>query len=403
MSKEKRLVVVIALITAICLLGDAMLYIVLPIFWRDFGLTSIWQVGVLLSINRFIRLPINPFIGYLYQRIPKKYGLYIACSLAVITTLSYGFAKEFWILLIMRSLWGVAWSIMRLGGFLSVIDASNDQNRGELIGTYNGLWGLGGLLGMLAGGFFVDLFSLEIVCTVFALLALISLPMIHFMIPLSENNVDDAKHNLQKNNQLFKQRDVIRIMTMGLLISLIIYGVFASFLSKLIVIHHGDTLNFYSITIGAATVAGIIQAIRWSWDPFLAPKVGRLLDKKFNKHIVLTIMSLLYGIYFLLLSIKAASILWFGALLFLQLLSTIIVTSMDTVVTHLANKVDKVKVMTLYTVIIDVGAALGPIIVFSTIDWLGATSLHIFVSILCILFLSLNLNHLKSEKTTLSA
>lgn len=402
MEKEKKLVVVIALITALCLLGDAMLYIVLPIYWKDFGLTSIWQVGILLSINRFIRLPINPFIGFLYNRIPKKHGLYIACLLAIITTLSYGFVKEFWILLIMRCLWGVAWSIMRLGGYLSIIDASNDNNRGELIGTYNGLYGLGGLFGMLTGGFLVELLSLEKVCLLFSILALITIPMIHFIIPLSSNNTEQTDHNPLQSKHLFKHKEVVQTMTMGLIVSLIISGIFTSFLSKLIVLHHGGTITLSSLTVGAATVAGTIQAIRWGWDPFLAPMIGRLLDKKLNKNIVLSVTSLLYGIIFISLSSHVVIITWLSFLLFLQLLSTIMVTTMDTVVSQLANKMDKVKIMTLYTVIVDFGAAVGPIIVFSTIDWLGATFLYIIVSFLCIVFVSLSFNSFKNEKVTIS-
>jgi hypothetical protein len=65
-TDAKKPVVVIALITAVCLLGDTMLYIVLPVYWQSFGLTSLF--GILLSINRIIRLPLNPIIGWLYPR-----------------------------------------------------------------------------------------------------------------------------------------------------------------------------------------------------------------------------------------------------------------------------------------------------------------------------------------------
>ncbi|MFD1130552.1 hypothetical protein ACFQ3J_20610 [Paenibacillus provencensis] len=58
---------IIAIITAICLFGDAMLYAVLPVYSKDFGLTALWQVGLLLSINRFIRFQ---FIRSLAGSIP---------------------------------------------------------------------------------------------------------------------------------------------------------------------------------------------------------------------------------------------------------------------------------------------------------------------------------------------
>lgn len=60
MSKEGKRhsnIVTIALVTAFCLLGDSMLYIALPIYWEEAGLDALWQVGILLAINRFVRLP----------------------------------------------------------------------------------------------------------------------------------------------------------------------------------------------------------------------------------------------------------------------------------------------------------------------------------------------------------
>ncbi|WP_317958275.1 MFS transporter [Oceanobacillus kimchii] len=98
----------IAIITGVAVMGDAMLFIVLPLFWQDFGLTEIWQIGVLLSINRFIRLPLNPLVGFFYKHFQLRTGVFIALILAVITTLSYGIFEGFWMLVIMRALWGVA-------------------------------------------------------------------------------------------------------------------------------------------------------------------------------------------------------------------------------------------------------------------------------------------------------
>ncbi|WP_152548991.1 hypothetical protein [Geomicrobium sp. JCM 19037] len=63
MSGSARIrVIQVALITAIALFGDAMLFIVLPLYYSQFGLTALWQIGLLLSINRLIRLPLNHWL-----------------------------------------------------------------------------------------------------------------------------------------------------------------------------------------------------------------------------------------------------------------------------------------------------------------------------------------------------
>ncbi|MEC3708236.1 hypothetical protein P9170_17930 [Bacillus altitudinis] len=101
MDRRQKQVVSIALITAFALIGDSMLYIVLPVYWKEIGLSSIWEVGLLLSINRFIRIPLAPVVWWLYRYIPMKTGVLIAILIASVTTILYGMSG-FWLLLICR-------------------------------------------------------------------------------------------------------------------------------------------------------------------------------------------------------------------------------------------------------------------------------------------------------------
>ena len=94
-GKRSKNIVTIALVTACCLLGDSMLYIALPIYWREAGLDGLWQVGILLAVNRFVRLPLNPIVGKIYGKISLKAGLMFAVFLSIITTVGYGFAGIF--------------------------------------------------------------------------------------------------------------------------------------------------------------------------------------------------------------------------------------------------------------------------------------------------------------------
>ena len=92
-ERASRQVIVISLITAACLIGDSMLYIVLPICFAQAGLSSLWEVGIILSVNRLVRLPLNPIVGWLYRHISDRTGIFIATVLATITTFSYAFAN----------------------------------------------------------------------------------------------------------------------------------------------------------------------------------------------------------------------------------------------------------------------------------------------------------------------
>lgn len=68
------------------------------------------------------------------------------------------------------------------------------------MGLYNGLWGLGGLVGMLAGGFLVDQLSIPFVTTLFALAAVVVFPFIVKLVPKNNKNVEE--------NQLAASRTV---------------------------------------------------------------------------------------------------------------------------------------------------------------------------------------------------
>lgn len=177
-AKERRQIVIVGIVTALTLFGDSMLYIVLPVYWKEAGLDALWQVGVLLSVNRLVRLPLNPLIGWLYHRMSLRTGLFMSVGLAALTTVGYGIFKGFVLWVALRAIWGIAWSLLRMGGYLTVIRYSDDTNRGRFMGTYNGLWRLGSLVGVLFGGLLVPMIGLSAVSILFGIMALIGLPLI---------------------------------------------------------------------------------------------------------------------------------------------------------------------------------------------------------------------------------
>ncbi|WP_407271827.1 MFS transporter [Radiobacillus sp. PE A8.2] len=396
-SKQK--VIGIALITALAIIGDSMLLIVLPLYWKEFGLTAVWQIGILLSINRFIRLPINPLVGLFYQRFNLRTGIFIAVFLAIITTLSYGIFNDFWILFIMRALWGCAWSLLRLGGYLTIIDVTTNTNRGRYVGMYNGLWGIGGLTGMLAGGILIEVTSVNFVCSLFAFVGLIALPLVHFLIPATKTSRDDKS---KSHHRSWLTSSVAMVLATGMVMGFIVFGLFASTLSQLIDRSYVNEWSFFHITIGAASLAGFMQAIRWGWDPFVAPLVGRWLDSTASFLRVLLLPLFGGGMLLLFIASFQSMIIVIILLVCFQLMSTIFVTTTDTLATTAAAQSDKVKVITFHTVVVDVGAALGPLISFVLIDYFSLTIVYYVAGILLILLGIAWVIYNRSSKTMLS-
>ena len=57
-----------SLVLAIALIGDALIYVVLPLYHQEFGV-SLAMVGVLLSLNRWIRLLANSGVAAIGEKV----------------------------------------------------------------------------------------------------------------------------------------------------------------------------------------------------------------------------------------------------------------------------------------------------------------------------------------------
>lgn len=357
-------VIVLALLTAACLVGDSMLYIVLPTHWQEFGLESLWEVGILLSANRLVRLPLNPVVGWLYKRISTRQGVLLAAVLALSTTLAYGFVKGFLPLLIVRCVWGVAWTFLRLGSFFAIADCSTDANRGHCMGLFNGLYRLGSLAGMLAGGFIADLFGLTATALFFGAITLSSFPAALLCIPTAKNNSGGQEPERTGTAVLWRDSAIFLALLTGAVTAMIYQGIFTATLSYLVQVHNAPVVHLFGAAVGAASLAGILQAIRWGWEPWLAPWVGIASDGKFGRKNVLIAFLALAALLFALLPLDIPLTPWLLVIMGVQVTATAITTLVDAVAADAAAGSSKILVLTAYSLAIDLGSAIGPFLAY---------------------------------------
>ncbi len=384
----------VALATALSLLGDSMLYIVLPIYWKEAGLDSIWQVGILLSINRIIRLPFNPFVGWLYQRISLKTGLILAIILGSITTLGYGIAQSFVFWLVLRGLWGIAWSFFRIGGLTTIVYFANDNNRGKLMGLYNGLFRLGSLFGMLFGGILVPIVGLKFVSIFFGCLSLIGILLVIKSLKTRLTKQNIKEHKVEGSISICSSlKYKILVVVSGFFITLLFQGIFTSTISAIIAHYYGQNITLFGIVISVTFLSGVIQAIRWMWEPYLGSKFGDWSDGQKGR-LPFYISSLAFvGVPFGIISNHVSLIIWFTVILLVMLGATALTTLTDALASDIAKVSNAVSFLTVYSIVQDIGAAVGPVISYALLMlddgfiylyWSGAS---IFIMLALIWFL----------------
>ena len=341
-----------------------MLYIILPLYWKEVGLSSLFEVGILLSINRFIRLPLNPLATWLFGRIGLRNGILIAVVLAGITTLAYGQLEGFWLWFLLRCIWGIAWTLLRLGGFFMIIELSSSDQRGYFMGLYNGWYRIGSLVGMLGGGLLIGWLGLSFVTILFSCLAFSAIPfVVRFLDPAPIEVVPKGQSVLSMITAIRKEDKKIGMTLLsGLLIAMIYQGMFTATLSHLIQVYLSPDYLIWGVTFGAAAVAGSIQALRWGWEPWIAPWIGKKSDTN-NRRRPLFIASLLAGSFlFFLVPSGIPGVLWVIVLIGIQLTATLLTTLADTIASASASGSFRMLIMAAYSFMLDFGAAIGPFI-----------------------------------------
>ena len=378
-DKNRKSVIIISLLTAACLLGDSMLYIVLPIHWREVGLASLWEVGILLSVNRMVRLPLNPLVSWLYGRMSSRNGVLFAGTLAVGTTFAYAVCTGFGAWLALRCIWGAAWTFLRLGAYFTILDVAGDNNRGYYMGLYNGLYRLGSLGGMLAGGYLADQFGIGVTAVFFGSLTLLSIPFAWRLIPASGAHAAKTEETGMNVAELFCAPVFWTLLT-GLCLAMTYQGVFTSTLSYLIQAHNAPMIGLAGFSIGAASLGGLLQALRWGWEPWLAPWFGKISDGAFGRRRMLIGTLIAAAVFFSLLALPLPLGVWLALLLGILLTATILTTVIDAVACDIASGTAQKAFMTAYSLAIDIGAALGPLIAFSLTGILGPYAVYWLVA-----------------------
>ncbi|MFE5321650.1 MFS transporter [Paenibacillus sp. NPDC056579] len=313
----------------------------------------------MLSVNRFIRLPLNPLISWLYSRMSIRLGLFIALLIAGVTTLLYGWAQGFLFWFVLRCVWGLAWSILRLGAYYMILDVATNENRGHLMGSFNGLSRIGSLVGMLGGGFFVEWLGLREVTFIFGLMSFLVLPLI-LQIPTTVHKGGSEKLKLEVSS-LLKTPLLVRMLVTVFLFMLCLEGMVTATLSHLIEVRN-VSFQIETVIISAATLASLIQGSRLILSVFLSPWIGKKSDGRWGRRPYLIAALLLGALFLIVVELPIPVYLWLINLLAILLISSIMVVLMDAFTSDIAEDKFKAATVTLYIMIADVGSAFGPVL-----------------------------------------
>ncbi len=383
-----RLVTTTSLVIALCILGDSLMYSILPLEAANLGI-GLSLVGVLLSVNRFIRLLSNSWASAIFERWGARLPFIAVTILGLISTMFYGVGWGFAVFLGARMLWGIAWSGLRQGGYQAVWHGGQ-ATKGQLTGLLWGIVRLGSATAVLGGGFLYDRYGYGVTIGVVMAVTALALPValwIRWPVALQQGTHTHQTSPQPRKNQFQWQiwrellhTPLVRWLLGAGAIQLYLSGVVVSTTSIYLAERLQTGENSLLFGVGVATITGLLQGVRWLSDITIGPTIGRISD-----HIGQARMALLLSLISLLAIIGLATSANFYAVLclFLYFLcdSGVSVT-LSAAASGVALQSERPHhLIGAYTTAGDLGSALGPLLAFSVGRYLGLSLTYVATAV----------------------
>lgn len=170
-----------AVTLALTLPGDTVLYLLLPIYASDFGVT-LPEAGLLLAANRIVRILGNGWIARLYAERGPRLTCMLAAFGSIAAALAYATATGVWPLLVARLVWGLSFSAMNIAN--QALSTSVADGAARRMGQVRTIIAVGPTIGLLAGALIAYHFGPRVVFLLLAGVACLA-PMFAWRLPSS--------------------------------------------------------------------------------------------------------------------------------------------------------------------------------------------------------------------------
>jgi MFS family permease len=358
------------------LLGDSMLYAVLPAEAAHLGLSAA-AVGWILSLNRWVRLLTNSLAARVTGQLGWKAPFLLAVLVAGLSTAGYAFFHSLWGLLAARMLWGLCWSFLRHGGVQAAIETSTPQTRGRNMGSLSAIFRMGSLVGMVAGGLLTDTIGYRAALWIFAISTVCGLG-----VALWDGWFADGqwrpKHPGVIPGQHLRLWSALRSPAwVGLaLCGLLVHGIASGTVMATLGYHLREKIPagwvLGSVVIGVATLSGLLQSIRWVTGIGLNPFMGHLSDRLGRQRLI-TIGAAAGALGLASLAGASQVPLITLSVVLIWLAESAMAPTLDGAAAEQAHR-DGAEAMGLYLTGIDLGAAIGPLYAYYLVTLVASFS-----------------------------
>lgn len=278
---ELKPIVTVSVITALTLLGDSLLYSILPLYAGSLGIST-FMVGLILSMNRWVRLATNSLAARSFARWDIAVIMAAVVLATAACTAAYAFPLGVAIFLTARIMWGACYSHFRLGAYLLAL-RTNPAGLGLALGIVQSVSRLGSMAAVVGGGLLADRAGYSAAMAAAALLSLAALPFV-FGLWRPQSRPDTPSESgaaveAPVEEPLGDTFSLAFCNRAGFVTYLVGWGIVMASMAAVLQERAGSGTVLAGHFIGIATLSGFASSTNWLSTLVVSPLAGRLSDR----------------------------------------------------------------------------------------------------------------------------
>lgn len=358
---------------------------VLPLYATDVLERSDEEAGLLMTIFLLSAIIMRPFTGKLLDIAGKRKMLWISLILYLICTVLYYFIEPFTILLALRFVQGIWFSIATTASGSLAADNIPPSRRGAGLGYFTMSTNLAVVVGPFIALTIVQYFSYDIFFIAMSVLLLIG-ALSALSIPAEKQPAVPPVKTRMKLNDLFEKRS----LPIALIGSLIAFS-YASILSYLSI--YSQQKGVLHLTSSFFAVFAIVMLVT-------RPFTGRIFDEKGPRYIIIPgLISFMFGLILLAYMDSPFTFLLSGA--FIGLGYGAVVPSFQTLAIQSTTHERSGYATATFFTLFDTGIAIGSFVLGIVASKLGYQGLYLLSSGIVVLTLIVFLMRMKQLRANL--
>lgn len=384
----------IGLAMCLSLFGDLALFASLPTNIMVKGIT-VANLGLVFGIHRLIRIPGNSIGGFFINRSRRRPFFLAGMVLALLSTLGYALLDGLGWMIASRLVWGLAWICIYISSMTMVVDCTTAENRGKYMGVLNSWYLVGIAGGSLAGGMLADQLGFELamlICGGLTLLGLLAAVVwvpetkLTQPAPISAAEAPPVERTLARISRQLKQAPGFGIILMIYMINQFAgEGVALSMLSYLLKERFGRGFDIGMVVVGAASLSGLLLALRYVTSALLAPRIGTVSDRHDPQRRWTIFAGLAAGVISLLMIGYGRHLAVIVAGMVLNAFSgSAMMTALAAAVADRSTANSQGNMIGLYATAGDIGSALGPMMGYWLLNFRPVNDVFLLCAILFI-------------------